>query len=366
MKAFVNSVLFSLFVFFSANIQAERIKDVAAIEGARANQLVGYGLVVGIANKGGDKTQFTGQTLKSMMMRLGINLPPGIDPRAQNTAAVAIYAELPPFAKPGQTIDVTVSSIGDAKTLRGGSLLMSPLKGADGQIYAIAQGSLVVGGLSATGKDGSNITINNPSAGRIPNGAMVEKSVNSSFLESDALVFNLHSPDFATANRMAETINKKFGAGTAVAIDATSVRVSAPVDQGQKVGFAGMIEGLNLELDDAPAKIIVNSKTGTVVINSMVRLKPAAVSHGNLVVTISEDPQVSQPNPLSRGQTAVTQNSDIGVKEEKSRMFAFKPGVSLDEIVQAVNNVGASPSDLAAILEALKTAGALHAELIII
>jgi len=346
-------------------LHAERVKDLASIGGVRSNQLVGYGLVVGL-DKSGDKTRFTGQSLRSLLARLGVTLPPGIDPKSKNIAAVSVHAELPAFAKPGQTIDVTVSSIGDAKSLRGGSLLMTPLKGADGQVYAIAQGNLVVGGLSASGQDGSKITVNNPAVGRIPNGATVERTVPTPFADEPALVFNLHHADFTTANRLAEAVNRLLGADTAQALDATSVRVSAPLDVAQKVAFASMLENIEVLPDDAPARIIVNSRTGTVVINNKVRVQPAAVSHGNLTVTITESPQVSQPNPLSGGQTVVTPQSDIKVEEENRRMFVFNPGVSLDEIVRAVNNVGAAPSDLVAILEALKSAGALRAELIVI
>jgi flagellar P-ring protein precursor FlgI len=345
---------------------AERIKDIASIEGVRTNQLVGYGLVVGVDNKSGDKTRFAGQTLRSMMARFGVTLPPGIDPKAKNIAAVAIQAELPPFAKQGQTIDVTVSAIGDSKSLRGGTLLMTPLKGADGQVYAVAQGNLVVNGLSATGQDGSNITVNSPSVGRIPNGATVERTVNTPFSEGNSLTFNLHTPDFTTANRMAQSINSMLGVDTAYPVDATSVKVRTPSNVGQKVSFAAMVENIEITPDEAPAKIIVNSRTGTVVINNKVRVHPAAVSHGSLTVTINENPQVSQPYEFSRGQTVVTPQSDIQVDQEKKRMFVFNAGVSLDEIVKAVNNVGAGPSDLVAILEALKTAGALRAELIVI
>ena len=361
-----NNMMYLLIgLLLSAPLQAERIKDIAAIAGVRSNQLVGYGLVVGL-DKSGDKTRYTGQSLRSMLGRLGLTLPPGLDPKAKNIAAVAISAELPPFAKPGQQIDVTVSSIGDAKSLRGGTLLLSPLKGADGQVYAIAQGNLMVGGLTASGQDGSSVTVNNPSVGRIANGATVERTVATPFADGEALVFNLHTPDFTTANRMAESINRVLGPNTAKPIDATSVSVSAPLDAGQKVMFASMVENMSVAPDDAPARIIINSRTGTVVINSKVRVQPAAVSHGSLIVTISEDPQVSQPEPFSRGQTVVTPQSDVKVQEEKNHMFVFNPGVSLDEIVQAVNNVGAAPSDLVAILEALKTAGALRAELIVI
>ena len=357
--------LLLILVLFCSPVYAERIKDIASIQGVRTNQLVGYGLVVGL-NTSGDKNRFTGQTLRSMLGRFGLTLPPGIDPKSKNIAAVALEAELPAFAKSGQTIDVTVSSIGDAKSLRGGTLLMSPLKGADGQVYAVAQGSLIVNGLSASGQDGSRVTVNNPSVGRIPNGATVERTVSTPFAEGNTLIFNLHTSDFTTASRMAEAINRDLGANTAKPVDATSVSVRAPLDAGQKVSFASIVENISVALDDAPARIIVNSRTGTVVINSKVRVQPAAVSHGSLTVTISENPQVSQPAPFSNGKTVVTPQSDVRVEEEKNHMFLFNAGVSLDEIVQAVNNVGASPSDLVAILEALKSAGALRAELIVI
>lgn len=369
-KIIINSLL--MIVLLGLNISAvyaERIKDLADIAGVRDNQLVGYGLVVGL-NTTGDKTKFTGQSLRAMLARLGINYPAGIDPKAKNIAAVAISANLPAFVKPGQTIDVTVSSIGDAKSLRGGTLLMAPLKGADGQVYAVAQGNLVVGGLSASGQDGSSITVNNPAVGRIANGATVERSVPSPFASGKEVVFNLHNADFTTANRMVQAINRMLGAGTAKAADASSVRVSAPLDIGQRVTFVSMLENVMVNPDDAPARIIVNSRTGTVVINNMVRVQPVAVSHGSLTVTVSENLQVSQPNaPVvgdAAGQTVVTPQSEIDVSEADNRMFVFNPGVSLDEIVRAVNNVGAAPSDLVAILEALKSAGALRAELIII
>jgi len=371
MKKLMMNIVIVLFlgIINISNLYAERIKDISDIAGVRSNQLVGYGLVVGL-NKSGDKTQFTGQSLRAMLARLGINFPAGIDPKAKNIAAVAVHADLPAFAKPGQTIDVTVSSIGDAKSLRGGTLLMAPLKGADGQVYAIAQGNLVVGGLSASGQDGSSITVNNPSVGRIANGATVERSVPSPFSDGKVITFSLHNADFTTANRMVQAINRLLGEGTAAASDASSVRVSAPLDVGQRVAFASMVENIMVSPDDAPARIIVNSRTGTVVINNMVRVQPVAVSHGSLTVTVSENLQVSQPNPAflgaAGGETAVTPQSEIDVLQENSRMFVFNPGVSLNEIVRAVNNVGASPSDLVAILEALKAAGALRAELMII
>ena len=361
----MNKLLIGLLLLISWPAQAERIKDIASINGVRTNQLVGYGLVVGL-DKSGDKTEFTGQTLRNLMGKYGLTLPPGEDPKAKNIAAVSVHADLPAFAKPGQKIDVTVSSIGDAKSLRGGSLLMSPLRGADGKVYAVAQGNLVVNGLSAGGQDGSKITVNNPLVGRIPNGATVEQSVPTPFEQGNELVFNLNTADFTTANRMVESINKTLGAGTAMARDATSVSVRAPADLNQKVNFASVLENLEVIPDDAPAKVIINSRTGTVIINSKVKVQPAAVSHGSLTVTISENPLVSQPGPLSAGETVVTPQSHVEVKEEKNHMFVFNPGVSLDEIVQAVNNVGAAPSDLVAILEALKSAGALRAELMVI
>ncbi|MCB1790304.1 MAG: flagellar basal body P-ring protein FlgI [Gammaproteobacteria bacterium] len=349
-------------------VQAERIKDLATIQGVRDNQLLGYGLVVGLDGSG-DKvgaSPFTQQSLRSMLAQLGIVVPPNVNLNPKNVAAVTVHATLPPFAKPGQDIDVTVSSIGDAKSLRGGSLLMTPLKGIDGQVYAIAQGNLVVGGLSSEGADGSKVTINIPSSGRVPGGATVERSVSTPFGEDAMLTLNLKSGDFTTVQRVTEAINKAIGGGTAFAVDATSVKVNAPKNIGQRVGFVSMIENLVIDPADAVARVIVNSRTGTVVINSTVRVSPAAVSHGSLTVTISENAQVSQPNPLSGGQTVVTPQSDVSVQEGGSRMFVFDPGVTLDTVVRAVNQVGAGPSDLVAILEALKQAGALRADLVVI
>jgi len=349
-------------------VQAERIKDLASIAGVRSNQLIGYGLVVGL-NGTGDKTNsspFTEQSLRSMLSQLGIVVPPGTSIKPKNVAAVTLHADLPPFAKPGQKIDVTVSSIGDAKSLRGGTLMMSPLKGADGKVYAIAQGNLVVGGLSASGADGSSITVNIPSVGRIPNGATVERVVANAFNRGNTITLNLHEGDFTTARRVVESINETIGPGTAQAIDATSIQVSSPVNPSQRVSFISMIENLEVKPGEAPARIVINSRTGTVVISSQVRVSPAAVSHGSLTVTISENTQVSQPPALSGGATQVVPQSNVAVTESGSRMFLFNPGVTLDEVVRAVNQVGAAPSDLVAILEALKQAGALRAELVVI
>ncbi|MCB1725311.1 MAG: flagellar basal body P-ring protein FlgI [Chromatiaceae bacterium] len=351
-----------------APVHAERIKDLATIQGVRDNQLLGYGLVVGLDGSG-DKvgsSPFTQQSLRSMLTQLGIVVPPNINLNPKNVAAVTVHAMLPPFAKPGQEIDVTVSSIGDAKSLRGGSLLMTPLKGIDGQVYAIAQGNLVVGGLSSEGADGSKVTINIPSSGRVPGGATVERSVPTPFGDDAMLTLNLKSGDFTTVQRVTDAINKAIGGGTAFAVDATSVKVNAPKNIGQRVGFVSLVENLEVDPAAAVARVIVNSRTGTVVINSTVRVSPAAVSHGSLTVTISENAQVSQPNPLAAGTTVVTPQSDVSVQEGGSRMFVFDPGVTLDTVVRAVNQVGAGPSDLVAILEALKQAGALKADLVVI
>ncbi len=346
-------------------LAAERVKDLAAVAGVRDNQLIGYGIVVGLDGTG-DKSAFTIQSVRTMLAQLGVNIPETTSLSLKNAAAVSLSATLPPFAKRGQTIDITVSSIGDAKSLRGGTLLMSPLKGADGRVYAIAQGNLVVGGLTAGGADGSRITVNVPSVGRIPNGATVEREVASPFAQGDSVTLNLHRQDFTTANRLSESINLTIGPGTARAMDATSVQVNAPRDAAQRVAFISFLENLEVQPGEAPAKVIVNSRTGTVVIGSHVRVMPAAVAHGSLTVTITEEMRTSQPAPLSEGDTVVTPQSNIQVAQEDGRMFVFDPGVTLNDIVVAVNRVGAAPSDLVAILEALKEAGALRAELLVL
>jgi len=359
-------LLSALTLLLLANtIQAERVKDLASIAGVRNNQLVGFGLVVGL-NGTGDKTKFTGQSLRTMLRELGVTLPPGVDPGSKNVAAVSIHADLPPFMKPGQMIDITVASLGDAKSLRGGSLLMTPLKGADGKIYAIAQGNLVVGGFGAEAGDGSRVTVNIPSAGRVPNGATIERTVPNAFNVGDHIILNLHQPDFTTASRLADSINHTLGKGSARSIDASSIKVNAPRDPSQRVPFLSLVENLQFTPGEAAARIVVNSRTGTIVIGQHVRVSPAAVTHGNLSVTISANTEVSQPNAFSQGETVITPNFDIEIGEEDSRMFVFNPGISLDEIVRAVNQVGAAPGDLVAILEALKQAGALRAELVII
>ncbi len=359
--------LFLLLALAMHGAGAERIKDLATIAGVRNNQLVGYGLVVGLTGTGDQTTQtpFTVKSLKSMLSNLGVNVPPEVNLQLKNVAAVSIQADLPPFAKPGQSIDITVASIGNAKSLRGGSLLMAPLKGADGATYAIAQGNVVVGGLGAEA-GGSKITVNVPSSGRIPNGATVERQVPDTFGKEGPIVLNLRQADFTTAERMVEAVNKALGGDMAQAVDATSIQVQGPADRNQRVSLIAVLENLEVVPAKTAAKVIVNSRTGTVVIGENVKVGPAAVSHGNLTVTISSEPVVSQPAPLSRGQTVIVPNTQITVDQEKKPMFLFNPGIALDDIVRAVNQVGAAPSDLVAILEALKAAGALKAELIII
>ncbi|MEL1266250.1 flagellar basal body P-ring protein FlgI [Pseudoxanthomonas putridarboris] len=350
--------------------RAERIKDLAQVGGVRSNPLVGYGLVVGLDGSGDRTSQapFTVQSLKNMLGELGVNVPPNVNPQLKNVAAVAIHADLPAFAKPGQPIDITVSSIGNATSLRGGSLLMTPLRGADGEVYAIAQGNLVVGGFGAQGRDGSRVSVNVPSVGRIPNGATVERAVANAMEAGDGTItLNLHRADFTTVSRMVAALEQQFGSGNAYALDAVTVAVRAPADVSRRVNFLAQVENLELTPGSAPAKVIVNARTGTVVIGAQVKVMPAAVTHGSLTVTITESANVSQPNEFSRGgQTVVTPQSSVAVSQEGSRMFKFEGGTSLDEIVRAVNEVGAAPGDLIAILEALKQAGALRAELEVI
>ena len=352
----------------SLGVQAERIKDLASIAGVRDNPLLGYGLVVGLDGTG-DQTgsvSFTEQSLRSMLTQYGITVPPAVTLQPKNVAAVSIHAVLPPFSKPGQKIDITVSSLGNSKSLRGGTLLMSPLRGANGEVYAIAQGNLAVGGLGVSGADGSSLAINVPSVGRIPLGAMVERAVPNPFADSERIVFNLHDPDFTTARRLEDAINTALGTTEAQALDAVSVAVRAPQEISKRVAFVGYLEEITLEPGKGAGKIIVNSRTGTIVIGSHVTVGPAAVTHGSLTVTIREDYDVDQPNALANGETVVTPDTEIDVEVESSRMFELERGTTLSDIVQAINSVGAAPGDLVAILEALKQAGALRAQLIII
>lgn len=344
---------------------ATRIKDIGGFEGLRTNQLTGYGLVVGLAGTGDDNLEYATQGIKGTVSRFGLTLPPGVNPSLKNAAAVIVTAELPPFAKPGQRLDITVSALGKAKSLRGGTLVMMPLRGADGQIYAMAQGNMAVGGLGIDADDGSRTLVNIPSAGRIPGGATVERSVGTGFADTPYLTFNLAEPDLTTALRVADAINGKVGSGTAEAIDAVSIQIRTDQGAASRILKMGLIENIQVTPAKAAARVIVNARTGTVVINDMVRITPAAVSHGKLTVKIQEDPLVVQPAPFSRGETAIEPDSEITVEEQDAPMFAFDRGASLAEIVETINAIGATPGDLVAILEALKQAGAMKAELLI-
>lgn len=347
---------------------AERIKDIASIQGVRSNPLVGYGLVVGLAGTGDRMNQapFSQQTLNAMLQQFGIAVPQGMRLQVNNVAAVAVHAELGPFVKNGQTLDVTVSSLGNAKSLRGGSLLMTPLKGINGEVYAIAQGNLVVSGLGAEGRDGSRVTVNIPSVGRIPSGAIVEREVPTSFAGGKPLLFNLHRSDFTTAKRVADAINEYLGPDTAAPQDATTIQVQAPQKPEHTVTFISMIENLEVKTAIAAAKVVINSRTGTIIIGSQVRISPVAVTHGSMTVSVKENVGVSQPAPLGEGQTAIVSNSDIQVTQSNKPMFELSANASLENLVRAVNEVGAAPGDLVAILEAIKQAGALNAQLVVL
>lgn len=353
---------------------AERIKDTATIAGVRSNQLVGYGIVVGLAGTGDGNTGITLQSLQAMVSRFGLVTDvSGLD--ASNAAAVMVTTDLQPFVKPGQRLDVTVSTIGGATSLRGGTLLMTPLLGADGETYGIAQGNLVVGGLGVEGQDNSSLVVNVPTVGRIPRGATAERMVESSFLETEHLILNLNRGDFTASANMAEAINGIFGPNIAVPLDANSVRVRAPQDPAQRVAFVSLLENIEVEPVEPPAQVIINSRTGTVVIGGNVRVTPAAVTHGSLTVRVNERLNVDQGSTvvandnqtiIAPNEPVVTPESTIDATEEPARAFVFDGGVSLSSLVDSINAVGASASDLVAILEALREAGALRAELIII
>ncbi len=346
--------------------QAERIKDLGHFAGIRTNQLVGYGVVVGLAGTGDDSLEYATLGVKGMTSRFGLALPPGVNPATKNAAAVMVTAEMPAFAKPGQRMDVTVSALGKAKSLRGGTLIMMPLYGADQQIYAMAQGNLAVGGLGISAADGSSLTVNIPSVGRISGGATIERTVATGFESQPFLSFNLTDADITTSLRVADAINESVGADLAIAADAVTVRIAAPPGAQERVILMGKIENLMVKPAEARARIIVNARTGTVVINGAVRLGPAAVSHGKLTVRVEENPTVVQPAPFSRGRTTTEPNSDIALEDNGAPAFEIGRRASLSEIVETINSIGVSPSDLTAILEGLKQAGALKAELIII
>lgn len=353
---------------------ADRIKDLASVAGVRSNQLVGYGLVVGMSGTGDGDLGITLQSLQSMVSRFGmVAEQDALD--GVNAAAVIVTADLPAFVKPGQELDVTVSTLGSAESLRGGTLLMTPLLGVDGETYAIAQGNLVVGGLGVSGEDGSSLTVNVPTVGRVPQGATVERMVENPFITGEYLVLNLHRADFSTAANVAEAINVVFGGETAVPIDASSIRVLAPTDPSQKVSFASLIEQVEVQPAAPPAQVIVNSRTGTVVIGGNVSVTPAVITHGSLTVRIREDAQVTPTSETIINENTIintpaapiiTPDTGLIVDEPEARAFLFDPGVNLSDVVDAINAIGATPSDLVAILEALKVAGALRAQLIII
>ena len=355
--------------------QADRLKDMTSIAGVRSNQLVGYGLVVGLPGTGDGSSKLTLQSMKALISQLGMNTSSILDLNGKNSAAVIVTAELAPFSKPGQRLDVTVSTLGQSKSLRGGTLLMTPLLGADGETYAVAQGNLLVGGLGVEGNDGSSLIVNIPTVGRVPGGGTVERLIETTFLETDNLVLNLHQGDFSITNQVAEAINDIFGGGVAVPLDARSVRVRAPLDPSQKVSFVSMLENIEIEPERTSAKVVVNARTGTIVIGGDVRVTPSAVTHGSLTVRVDENRDVTQANNVAvtdgvavtaPGAAVTTENTDITVEEEPARAFIFDPGVDLSTIVEAINGVGASPADLVAILEALREAGSLRAELVVI
>lgn len=362
----VAALLAALVVFLSPVFaHAERVRDLGQFQGVRSNQLTGYGIVVGLPGTGDDNLEYVTQAMKGVSGRMGLQLPTGISPGLKNAAAVMITADLPAFAKPGQRIDVTVSTIGKAKSLRGGALILSPLYGADGQIYAMAQGNLAVGGLDASARDGSNVTVNIPTVGRIADGASVERAVATGFDTSPMLRWNLFDADFLTAARVRDAINSRIP-GTASVEDGVTLALNLPLDPNTRASVMAAIEMIDIKPAETAARVIVNSRTGTVVINSAVRLSPAAISHGKLTVRVDEDPRVIQPGPFSKGRTAVEQNSTIKTEEEKRKVALFQPGASLAKVVDALNTLGVTPSDLVAILEALKQAGALKAEMVVI
>jgi flagellar P-ring protein precursor FlgI len=354
-------------VWWPAPAQAVRIKEVAGVQGVRSNALTGYGLVVGLDGTGDQTTQtpFTTQSLNAMLQQLGVTVPPGTTMQLKNVAAVLITVQLPPFAQPGQVMDVTVSSLGNAKSLRGGTLIATPLKGADGQVYAMAQGNVMVGGAGAAA-GGSKVQVNHLSAGRIPAGATVERAVPTALLQGDALQLDVHAADFNTARAVAKAINTAKGEGTASARDGRVVWVRAPADPNDRIGFLADIENLSVELASPAARVVLNSRTGSVVLNESVTLGPCAVAHGNLSVTISSTPVISQPGAFAQGRTVVSEQADISISTQQGQLVQLPAGAKLADVVKALNAMGATPQDLLAILQAMRSAGALRAEIEVI
>ena len=354
---------------FSPLSQASRIKEVASVEGVRSNQLTGFGLVVGLDGTGDQTTQmpYTSQGITNYLQQLGITLPAASVSQLQlkNVAAVLVTAQLPAFARPGQAIDVNVSSIGNSKSLRGGMLIVTPLKGADGEIYALAQGNLIVAGVGAAA-GGSKVQINHLSAGRIPNGAQVERAVPTTLLEGTSINLGLEATDFQTARRVAQAINKRFGEGSARALDGRTVKVNAPTESDARVSFIAEMEELALESSIPSAKIVINARTGSIVLNQAVTLGACAIAHGNLSISISSTPIISQPNALSQGQTVVAEKASIQIRQEPGMLIQLPDAPQLSDVVRALNTLGATPQDLLAILQAIKAAGALNAELEVI
>lgn len=368
-KALIGLTIFaaSAALWWPATAHATRIKEVAAIQGVRSNQLVGYGLVVGLDGTGDQTTSapFTAQSLAAMLQQMGVTVPAGTNMQIKNVAAVMVTAQLPPFAQPGQTIDINVSSMGNAKSLRGGTLIATPLKGADGQVYALAQGNLIVGGAGASA-GGSKVQINHLSAGRVPEGATVERAVATPLNQGSMLQLDLKSSDYSTAREVARAINAKMGAGMAQAVNGRVVQVRMPDSPDARVGFLADIENLPLELAAPSAKVVINARTGSVVMNQAVSLSACAVAHGSLSVTINATPVISQPAPFSKGETVVREKAEITIKQEPGALIQMPAGTKLADVVKALSALGATPQDLLAILQAMKTAGALNAEIEVI
>ena len=361
----LRAVLAFLLLALTLPASAERLKELVSIQGVRQNQLLGYGLVVGLDGTG-DQSPFTVQSVVTMLQQLGVNLPPGVSLQAKNVAGVVVTASMPAFTQPGQTLDVTVSSLGSSKSLRGGTLLMTPLKGADGQIYAIAQGNVLVGGAGASGPGGGKAQINHLSAGRISAGATVEREIATALGQGDFVVLELRESDFNTVSRIVETINNRYGGGTASAQNGRVIYVKAPASQDERVSFLGDLELIQVRAAPMQAKVVLNCRTGAIVMNQSVTIDACAVAHGALSIVVSSQNTVSQPNALSQGQTVVVQNSAVEIQKETAQLVQLQTGVLLSDVVKGLNTLGVSPQDLLAILQAMKAAGALRAEIEVI